>query len=215
MGIKEAKEDGIKCHFDETAGYRNGKWIYEIPCAYCGRIQKYRIYSRKKTYACKRCSIRVKEKERIVQEAKEPAVFSKHERRFLRAAAEVKAKERRPGEYDKAIEAAAKRLDRYDSIPEAMVAIELLRLGYKIIPQQKIGRYRVDFVIPEEKIALEVDGELYHRTNQRAMERELLIQYALGEDWRIIHIPSEMIAESIRKLRPCIKRALKLNEKML
>lgn len=215
MGIKEAKEDGIKCHFDKSAGYRNGKWIYEIPCVSCGEIRKYRIYTRNKVYACPRCKLRVQEKERVLQELNEPSVFSKHERRFLRACVEVKAGAKTEREYDKAIEAAATRKDRYGSIAEAMVAIELLRLGYKIIPQQKIHRYRVDFVIPKEKIAIEVDGELYHRPTQRAMERELLIQYALGTDWTIIHVPSEEIQKNIRKLGPFIRKAMKQSKKTL
>lgn len=91
----------------------------------------------------------------------------------------------------------------YGSIPEAMVAIELLRLGYRIIPQQKVKKYKVDFAIPKEKIVIEVDGYVYHKDSYKG-DREAIIQLALGLDWKIIHIPAELIAEDITKLKSAI-----------
>lgn len=80
-----------------------------------------------------------------------------------------------------------------------MVAIELIKNGYSIIPQQKIGKYKVDFLIPKEKIVVEVDGELYHK-NDFKKNREAEIQIILGFDWKIIHIPAEKIRKDIKKL---------------
>lgn len=85
-----------------------------------------------------------------------------------------------------------------------MVAIELLRLGYSIIPQQKIKKYKVDFAIPKEKIIIEVDGSLYHKDVYKG-EREAIIQLSLGLDWKIIHVPAEKIAENITKLKQVIE----------
>ena len=84
-----------------------------------------------------------------------------------------------------------------------MVAIELLKLGYSIIPQQKVTKYKVDFAIPKQKIVIEVDGSLYHKERYGG-GREATIQLALGMDWRIIHIPAELIAEDIQKLKTII-----------
>ena len=106
--------------------------------------------------------------------------------------------------YEKAIKIAEIRQELYGSIPEAMVAIELLRLGYSIIPQQKIKKYKVDFAIPKEKIIIEVDGSLYHKDVYKG-EREAIIQLSLGLDWKIIHVPAEKIAENITKLKQVIE----------
>lgn len=83
-----------------------------------------------------------------------------------------------------------------------MVAIELLKLKYKIIPQQKVGKYRVDFAIPKEKIIIEVDGKIFH--NGTLNDREAEIQLMIGLDWKIIHIPAELIRENITKLKSAI-----------
>lgn len=214
MGVREAREDGIKHYFDPNAAW-TGRWIYEIPCARCGDVHQYRIYVRNKIYVCKICRQTIKEKVRIAQEVNEPDVLTKYDRRFNAAVEKIKKQVKNKKEYENAIKIAEKRKERYGSIPEAMVAIELIRLGYKIIPQQKVHTYKVDFAIPEQKLVIEVDGSIYHSDRRKAQERELLIQYALGLDWNIIHVPGEMIQENIRKLNAFIKKAIKINDKII
>ena len=85
-----------------------------------------------------------------------------------------------------------------------MVAIELIRIGYSIIPQQKIKKYKVDFAIPKEKIVIEVDGSIYHKDVYKGY-REAIIQLSLGLDWKIIHVPAEYISKDIQKLEQIIK----------
>ena len=80
----------------------------------------------------------------------------------------------------------------------------LLKLGYNIIPQQKIGRYKVDFAIPDQKLVIEVDGELYHGCEGEG-KREATIQISLGFAWKIIHVPAEWIEKDIRKLKKVIE----------
>lgn len=106
--------------------------------------------------------------------------------------------------YKKPIELARTKAELYGSIPETMVAVELLKLGYHIVPQQKIGKYRVDFAIPKDKLVIEVDGYVYHRDNYKG-EREAIIQLSLGLDWKIIHIPAERIRKDIAKLKQVIE----------
>ena len=100
--------------------------------------------------------------------------------------------------YDRCTEIAMKRVEYYGSIPEMMVAIQLLYLGYGITPQQTIGKYRVDFLIPKAKIVLEIDGKIFH--TKQNQNREAIIQLSLGLDWTIIHIPAELIRKDILKL---------------
>ena len=100
--------------------------------------------------------------------------------------------------YEKAIEVAKGRSYQYGSIPEAMVAIELLKNKYKIVPQQKIGKYKVDFVIPQIKVVLEVDGKLYHSDIRAEGERDFVIHQSLGIKWMVIHYPAEYVTKDIR-----------------
>ena len=130
-------------------------------------------------------------------------VETKREKQFNHAVEKIEKQVKDFSKYENAIKIAKTRAELYGSIPEAMVAIELLKLKYKIIPQQKIKKYKVDFVLPTQKIVIEVDGSIFHK-NIYNSEREAIIQMSLGLDWKIIHIPAEKIAENITKLQEII-----------
>ncbi len=125
------------------------------------------------------------------------------EQTFDKAVAKLYKQVKNFDSYKEAIEIAKKRTERYDSIPEVLVAIELIELGYSIIPQQKVGRYRVDFAIPAEKLIIEVDGGLYHPNGPKA-GRDGDIQLSLGLDWKILHIPADWISNHIKMLKKVI-----------
>ena len=133
---------------------------------------------------------------------------TKREIQFDKAVENIKRQIPEFQDYAKAIEIARKANEKYGSIPEAMVAIELIRLGYSIIPQQKINKYNVDFAIPKHKIIIEVDGKIFH-SNDTKKEREAIIQLSVGIDWKIIHIPAEYIAKDIQKVEQIIKELSK------
>lgn len=145
-------------------------------CSYCRKI----VYSRKR--------------------AMDPR--DKYQIRFDNATEAIQKQVRNFSEYEKSIAIAKRRMYDYGSIPEAMVAIELLRLGYKIIPQQRILNYHVDFCLPDVKLVVEVDGNLFHK---QISERDLKIKLMLGTGWKIIHLPAEEIRNNIQKLQKCIE----------
>ena len=64
--------------------------------------------------------------------------------------------------YEPAIQKAKLAYNKYDSVPEAIAAIVLLHCGYRVIAQQPVSDYTVDFVLPDKKLAIEVDGSIYH-----------------------------------------------------
>lgn len=196
MGYREAIEDGIK-----TIG--TSRVAYYIPCEICGKEIKKTQYSRKRTYVCDYCKGLIKKKERAAIPKELENVETRREKQFRHAVEKIKNQVNNFEKYEKAIEIAKTRTELYGSIPETMVAIELIRLGYKIIPQQKIKNYKVDFTIPKEKIVIEVDGSVYHKDIYKG-DREAIIQLSLGLDWKIIHIPAELIAEDITKLKNAI-----------
>ncbi len=76
---------------------------------------------------------------------------------------------------------------------EIEVGRQLLGKGYHIVPQYKVGPYRIDFVAfyREKKIAIECDGKAYHSSPEAIchdMERECILK-RIG-NWQFIRIPS-------------------------
>lgn len=210
MGIREADADGIEHYYDPGCGRygRYGREVFLIPCATCGSIIKMATYGRKHRYICERCRSSMKQKQEAVAQAWLDEIETKGEHRFNQALDRIQKQVRNFSKYERAAEIARTMQDKYGSVPEAMVAVELIRLGYSIIPQQKVGKYRVDFYIPKEKIVVEVDGALFHR-DKFGGNREAEINLMLGLDTRIIHIPAELISKKIWKLKECIDVCMK------
>lgn len=205
MGKREADADGIEYYYDPdvSARGRRGTIVYLVPCAKCGAPVKSLVYGRNRDYLCDNCRLGERKKFVALEQELKMELTTAGERRFAKAVQEIKKQVKNFESYRKPIELARAALEKYGSVPEAMVAIELLRLGYKIIPQQKIHRYNVDFYIPKDKLIIEVDGQIYHNGKDNT-EREAVIMLTLGIDTRIVHIPAERIAKDIQKLKRCI-----------
>ncbi|MBC1230538.1 DUF559 domain-containing protein [Listeria booriae] len=102
--------------------------------------------------------------------------------------------------------------NKFDSAHEVMACIELLRNGVKVQAQQKIGRKRVDFILPDLKVVLEIDGGLHRFKVGKDSERDVFILNTLNKDdsgWEIIRIPTKLIGVNIRQLLPAIKALYK------
>lgn len=205
MSRAEAEHDGIERVYDAYRGARGkfGTWVYKIPCEVCGKAVIKTQYRRNVNYLCDYCKGLIRKKESLAISDETLSKETKKEKQFRHAVEKIQSQVKDFDRYEKAIKAAKTRAELYGSIPETMVAIELLKLGYKIIPQQKIGNYKVDFAIPKQKLVIEVDGSLYHKDAHKG-DREAIIQLSLGTDWKIIHIPAELIAEDIVKLKNAI-----------
>lgn len=202
-----AERDGVFVERVNAPGARSYK-LYHIPCAKCGRIIKLKIYNGDKAYYCGICKNNLVKKEKALEHEILNEILTKGEQRFLKAKDKLLKQVKNPESYANAIRIAKTRADSYGSIPEVMVAIELIHLGYAIIPQQRIGRYKVDFAIPDDKLIVEVDGGLYH--SQADPDRDNYIKLCLGLDWEIVHIPAEWISKDIKRLSKVLNAA---NEK--
>ena len=192
MGYREAIEDGIAVN----------RGIYMIPCNHCGKLVQRTSYTRGRKYTCKLCK-------GIVESIEKPETAVKKEERFARAVNRIKAIVNNFDDYQKATETVYKTLHRsgwYGSTEEIMVAIELLQKGVRTIHQQKVSRYHVDFVLPEYKVLLEIDGRPFHNdsTLQREGMRDGLILALMGSDWEMIRIDTGKINKDITKLLPSI-----------
>lgn len=211
MGKREAIVDGIEFYYDRNCprGGRMGCTVYLVPCSRCGHIIRSNNYGRNKEYICDMCRLGEKRKQDAIAESWLQEIETKGERRFNAALDEIEAQVKDFSKYESAISIARLGREKYGSIPEAMVAIELIRLGYKIIPQQQVGKYRVDFFVPEQKFVVEVDGDLYHKNNRKS-DREATVQFSLGLDVKIIHVSAELIRKNIQKLGKYISKSLEL-----
>ena len=208
MSRKEAEADGINVEFRtaETISYlrESPRWIYRVPCALCGKEFESVTYSRKQFKLCPECRKKTAEHRKRIRNALVSTHESQKEKRFNQAVHNIKKQVREFKQYEKAVNGARKGMDKYGSVPEAMTAIELLRLGYPFIPQQRVKRYRVDFYIKKKKTVIEIDGSVYHHEEDH--ERDLFIQCAFGFETKILHIPAETIQSDVRLLSRIIDK---------
>lgn len=208
MSYPEAKEDGI--HTEIHKGYT---WYYP-PCKICGAPVPSWNYVRGTPYTCPECRKLLVEGE---LRQKDEQVLGKKEKRLNRAIKRI-SKVADIEKYSKAIETVRKNLDRpqwFQSTEEIMTAMELVRRGVKAYHQVKVYDYRVDFVLPDYKVALEIDGELYHGRDREASSRirDEAIANKFGDGWEVIHIRTENINMNVTRLLPAIKAVLKRRKK--
>lgn len=187
-----AERDGIEVKRVQLHGREFNR--YMVPCPKCGRVVARGQYNPEKLLLCDYC--------KKVQETKQKAIFedayahirTPKEQQFDKAVEQLHAMFPKDN-LDPYIKTAEQRAELYGSIPEVFAAIMLLRAGFSITPQQKIGRINVDFCIPKHKLVIEIDGALYHQNKVKSLQRDLQIQTALGYDWEIIHLPAEGVSK--------------------
>lgn len=204
MSKADAIRDGIKMINDPRWGL-----LYCIPCQLCGKIYRRRQYTGNSVYICPDCRELKKRKRKaeVDQLALSiPSAETKEEKRYRKAVETIEKQRGSLNGYENSIEICRKAMFKYGSVPEAMLAIELVRNGYRIIPQQQVGKYHVDFALPNEKLIIEVDGSIYHANTQKELEREAAINYSIGLDWRFVHIPAESVSKNVRKVVKLLKK---------
>lgn len=203
MSKADAVRDGIEIVNDHYGRY------YKIPCSQCGEIYTSRQYTGNRIYLCPTCR-EINKKKRIAHvdqlALSIPDAETKEEKRYRKAVEEIEKQTGSLSGYERAVDICRKATLKFGSIPEAMLAIELVKNGYKVIPQQKIGNYHVDFALPNEKLIIEVDGSIYHTNTQKELEREAAINYKVGFDWHFFHIPAESISKDVRRVVKLLKK---------
>lgn len=206
MGYKEAKEDGIKSRRNPGTG----ETYYYPHCSECDTEVFSLSYIRGRKYTCKECKDKkyFTDKKKSIDRSNEAK-----ERKFENALKRIQSVvgSMKMGEYETAIETVRKVLYRdgwFESTEEIMAAIELVKNNVRIRHQVKVNRYRADFVLPDQKIILEVDGHVFHTKETREKERvrDSILVLAFGSDWEVIHITDDRINEDITRLVPAIKK---------
>ena len=197
MSYKEAIEDGIV-----VSKNAQGFNTYYIPCHICGASVPNWGYKRNLKYTCESCRSKLLEK--MKEEKKQDTKEKKLKWAIKRISKVANIKK-----YDDAIIELKKELyvkGWYQSTEEIMVGLELRRRKVPYIHQYKLKDYKLDFVIPNYKVVLEVDG-IFHTKDKQEKEllRDEIIRFNLGDEWEVIHIKTEYINMNITKTIPAIK----------
>lgn len=86
--------------------------------------------------------------------------------------------------------------EKFDSAFEMIAAIILADNGISAKLQYKVLKYRLDFLIPEYKIDLEIDGEFHGNNLYRDNQRDRDIRNALGDEWEVVRIGTKYLIQN-------------------
>lgn len=93
----------------------------------------------------------------------------------------------------------------YKSAEEIVAALILDDNGIEYEANKRIGRYVVDFYIPELKAILEVDGHEHNAKTVYDSKRDIELRQDLPPDWEIVRIKTEFIAQNPSRIPKAIE----------
>lgn len=96
--------------------------------------------------------------------------------------------------------------DSFDSAHEVVAAIILIHNRVRCKPQYKVGRYLVDFLLPDEMVVLEIDGDRHKLRKVHDSNRDKKIKRELGPDWEIVRISTEYIEQNAKCLVTALRK---------
>ena len=183
------------------------KQVYDGFCFITPSLTEYR-----RCY-CDRC---LKELEREENEERELYVKLKKRQMFRRACDILEGQHTNMYEYQEAIDVVhdflEDNVDRFDSSYEVLTAIVLVHNRIYSKMQQKVGKYQVDFVLPDLMVVLEIDGERRKQRKDYDSVRDKAIKKELGPYWEIIRIPTEHLDKDAKKIPKAIDKVIEYRE---
>ena len=78
--------------------------------------------------------------------------------------------------------------------------------------QYKVGKYQVDFLLPELFVVLEIDGERHAHKKDSDRVRDKDIRKLLGSPWEIIRISTDWLDKDAKKIPEAIEKVLEYRE---
>ena len=99
---------------------------------------------------------------------------------------------------------------KFDSSYEIIAAIILIYNHIQIKPQFKVGKYQVDFLLPNEKIVLEIDGDRHSTETIKIKDtwRDVEIKRALGDDWEVLRVSTVCLDTKAERLVKAMDKIL-------
>ncbi len=134
---------------------------------------------------------------RLLNFFNEPQVLRERHEDAARLEQEALRRGRQPG----------RQPEPYESWFEVDVALALLRLGYRLLPQYEVAGYRIDFVIEgeESRLALECDGDAWHGPERYEydLQRQRQLERA---GWRFVRLrASEFYADRSQAIQRIVE----------
>lgn len=205
MSYSEAKHDNIPYRKD-SKGFG---WYYP-PCRICGNPVPSWNYISGTQYVCKDCR---RELVILDHHTRSDNAADKKQKKLRIAIKRISA-HTDIEKYKTAISWVEKNLHRsgwFQSTEEIMTALELIRCKVKAHHQVRVFDYFVDFVLPNYKVVLEIDGKIFHGKDraEKQQMRDEVIMNKFGEGWEVIHIDAENINMNVTRLMPAIKSVLR------
>lgn len=158
---------------------------------------------------CDKCAKEVEEKDK---EERELYIKLRKREMYKKAVGILEKQNTNMYKYKEAIEVVEEYLeknpDKFDSSYEVLAAIVLVQNRIYSKMQYKIGRYQVDFLLPELLVVLEIDGERHKNRKGYDTSRDIQLQKALGEGWDIIRIPTDLLDKDAKKLPEAIHKVI-------
>lgn len=162
------------------------------------------------------CEACLEETQRKEKEERETYVKLKKREMFRRAVDLLENQHTDMYEYKEAIEVVRDFLednvDKFDSSYEILAAIILVQNRIYCKMQYRVGRYQVDFLLPDLYVALEIDGERHKHRKEYDTDRDKEIKKLLGVHWSIVRIPTEHLDKNAKKLPQAINKVLEFRE---
>ena len=119
-------------------------------------------------------------------------------------------------EYKEAIEVVQNfiedNVDKFDSSYEVLAAIVLVQNRIYSKMQYKVGKYQVDFLLPDYMVVLEIDGERHKHRKEFDSQRDKFIKKELGVHWEIIRLSTDDLDKDAKKIPKAIDKVLEYRE---
>lgn len=158
-----------------------------------------------KRFYCESCA---KETTEQFEQEKQVYVRLKNKMLFERAIKILETQKMDFYKYEEAIKAvydfSQESPEKFDSAYEMIAAIILINERIQTKLQYNIGRYRVDFFLPDLKCILEVDGERHEEKLLEDSNRDIKIRAELGAEWEIVRVPTEYLELNAKMLPKAI-----------
>lgn len=135
---------------------------------------------------------------------------------FRKAVKLLEAQDTDMYEYQEAIDVVSDfieaNVDKFDSSYEVLTAIVLVQNRIYSKMQYKVGKYQVDFLLPDMFVVLEIDGERHKHKKDYDSVRDKEIKKTLGPHWEIIRIPTDRLDKDAKKIPEAIDKVLEYRE---
>lgn len=81
--------------------------------------------------------------------------------------------------------------------PLEQMFYELAFLDLHIYPQHPVGKYRLDFAIPDKRVAIELDGHEYHKTKYQRAHDAKRDRWLYGQGWHVLRFTGTEIHQNL------------------